>query len=174
MRIGDYVSTETPTSELKRVVFFILNHYGPGWFRYRVHPKISDGAKNLFFLIRLSKNLPDEDREIVQDVLGPGAQRILDTLRKRPGRHAGRRAEGEEGDGGGPDQTGRTRRQDEDPEEIRQFTVPDINFDAKECQEMIAWDSVTEPPLTMDMPDDEITAAVDDPMDFSDFPCHSQ
>jgi hypothetical protein len=41
---------------------------------------------------------------------------------------------------------------------IRRFRVPPLNLDATECQDMVDWQTltVTEPPVTMDMTDNEL------------------
>lgn len=63
---------------------------------------------------------------------------------------------------------------------IRIFTVPVINYEAKDYTELINWQScnVTEPPSTVNISDVDITAFVaskESPLiDFPRFPCHTQ
>ena len=133
----------------------------------------SDGAKNLSELIRLSRKLPEDDCNIVQTVLKRNgfwahSENILAAM-LTDSRQETRVAAVER-----IRMCRAKRREDDDPDDIRQFVVPDINFDADDYQEMIDWTNATEPPLTMDMSDEEITAACEHPMDFSAFPCHSQ
>lgn len=168
-----YLSTEAPAPALVRLVHFILNQYGPGWFRYRLHSNISDGVKNLFFLISLSRKLPERDRNITQKVLQRNgfwahSEHVLIAM-LADDQQENRMLAVER------IRRCRTRRcQDQDPDGIRQFVIPDISFHAEEYHHMIDWQDTTEPPLVMEMSDETIAAVVEAPMDFSDFPCHSQ
>ena len=47
----------------------IIIVYAPGWFRYRVHADITDGARNFHFLLMCSMGLDAVDREIALDKL---------------------------------------------------------------------------------------------------------
>jgi len=64
-----YMSKRLPTVELKQIVSFILNVYGPSWFQIKKHNKCQDGAKNFFYLLQLCQQLPDEHKNIVLPVL---------------------------------------------------------------------------------------------------------
>ena len=52
-----------------RLVYIILNFYAPGWFYIKPHPKIEDGARNFFKLIKLASLLRCNERAIIHRVL---------------------------------------------------------------------------------------------------------
>jgi hypothetical protein len=52
-----------------RIVFFILNMYLPGWFQIKSRPYILDGSRNFQFLLDLSRDLCEDDQQIVQRVM---------------------------------------------------------------------------------------------------------
>lgn len=59
---------------------------------------------------------------------------------------------------------------------IRRFIIPKINFQASSYHEMIDWEDtvLTEPPLTLSLTDDQISAFKETPFDVPDYPCHTQ
>ena len=61
------------------------------------------------------------------------------------------------------------------PGELRQFVRPKINFSAASLTELVQWDeAITEPPLTMELSDNALRDAVEAPLTFPPYPCHSQ
>ena len=64
-----YISTIHPTSELSRIVYFIVNYYAPVWFRFKSKPICTDGPKNMFYAISLLRKLPEYDQKLISDVL---------------------------------------------------------------------------------------------------------
>ncbi|KAK5648109.1 hypothetical protein RI129_003001 [Pyrocoelia pectoralis] len=62
--------------------------------------------------------------------------------------------------------------------DIRSFVVPDLNFEASDYTDLIAWETVevTEPPLTFHIEDinSMIMKGVPPIQTFSGFPCHTQ
>ena len=62
---------------------------------------------------------------------------------------------------------------------VRQFTVPPINFDCTDYTAMIDWTTVrvTEPPVTMNMSDDDLQEFIREPttavVTFNRYPCHT-
>ena len=62
---------------------------------------------------------------------------------------------------------------------VRQFTMPPINFDCKDYATMIDWTMVrvTEPPVTMNMSDDDLREFIREPtmpvVTFNKYPCHT-
>ena len=65
MRI--YISQDEPTSELIRIVTFIVNSYGPILSKYSIIPPILN--KVLKILLLCIQEIPENDRIIVQPVL---------------------------------------------------------------------------------------------------------
>lgn len=61
-------------------------------------------------------------------------------------------------------------------ESIRLFAVPKLKFQAKTYDNMINWkaETLTEPPLTLKLTNDEILNIIDKPLDAKNYPCHSQ
>ena len=60
-----YVSTLSPTSELKLIVNYLLKVYVPQWFSIRKKKSLDYGSKHLFEAIRLTRYLPEEYLKIV-------------------------------------------------------------------------------------------------------------
>lgn len=59
---------------------------------------------------------------------------------------------------------------------IRQFNLPNLNFEAEEYFEMIHWDNPLEPPATMNLSDEDIASMIRNGSEFEikKLPCHSQ
>jgi hypothetical protein len=63
---------------------------------------------------------------------------------------------------------------------IRQFTVPELNYDSSDYIDLIDWQNtnITEPPLTADLSDavivDMVKNGESSVVDFPRFPCHTQ
>ena len=61
------------------------------------------------------------------------------------------------------------------PGELRQFVRPKINFSAASLTELVQWDeAITEPPLTMELSDSDLRDAVEAPLTYPPYMCHSQ
>ena len=60
--------------------------------------------------------------------------------------------------------------------EPRKFIVPKINFQANSFHQLIdiTKGDVTEPPLTMELTEYELTNAISQPIEFASYPCHNQ
>ena len=54
-----------------------------------------------------------------------------------------------------------------DSEEIRQFRVPLINYDASDYVELINWKDVYEPPVAMKLTNDELHNLIELPLTLS-------
>ena len=59
---------------------------------------------------------------------------------------------------------------------MRQYIIPEINFEASSYPEMIDWEvsKLSEPPLTLSLSNDEILAFKSTPMAVPNLPCHTQ
>lgn len=168
-----YVSEHTPSLELKRLVFFVLNQYAPGWFRFKTHWKITDGAPNFMYLILLSRRLPDIDRQITQTVLQRNAywahsENILIAMLADEHEDTRKMAV----------QTILRCRLSSmhSPKQVRQFLVPKVNFESEAYHQLIDWRNtvVTEPPLSFSISSAELEQVVSKPLEVPDIPCHSQ
>ena len=64
------MGTEQPSAEMVQLVTYVVNVYAPCWFEIKSHPLCSDGARNFFFALTSSRQLPDESiRQCVETVL---------------------------------------------------------------------------------------------------------
>ena len=59
---------------------------------------------------------------------------------------------------------------------IRKFRIPDLNWNATSWNNIISWDGITlsEPRILKNLTIEQIETAVQDPMIFPEYPCHSQ
>ena len=64
-----YMSKESCSSSLYKIVHFIVNVYAPSWFNIKSHPSCADGAKNFFYLLKQCHELGAEDWKILEPVL---------------------------------------------------------------------------------------------------------
>ena len=158
-----YLSTEKPSSALVRVVNFIVTVYAPGWFRYRVHADITDGARNFHFLLQCSMRLDAVDREIALDVLKKNGfwahgENILVAMLADKRQHI--RA------AWAVDVILRCRQRPPAADDIRQFQPPDILCSAEDYPDMVHPVDLgkTEPPMTMSLTDSQLVAGYDQPL----------
>ena len=164
-----YVSATQPSPALIRIVRFILRQYAPGWFRFREFSGISDGARNFHFLVQCSMTLNEADKQIVQKVLQTNGywahgENILVAMLADERQEIRARA---------VDIILQCRQRPSD--EIRQFRPPHINFEAEDYTQLVKRDvlSECEPPLTMSLSEEELSGAINAPLQFQ-YPCHSQ
>lgn len=171
-----YVASDEPSMSLVSLVTYIIKVYVPVWFSIKFKPSCKDGAVHLFHLIELSRYLPEDLRSIVDPVIqrngffGHPENILLSMItdNRRHIRELGLR------------RIMKTRTKESTPTALRRFTVPQLNFDAKEYVELINWQDVevTEPPLTLNISDDAIKLFVANGsapiIDFPRFPCHTQ
>lgn len=166
-----YMSKPTPSEALKKIVSFILNVYGPTWFHIKKNSSCQEGAKNFFFLLQLCQQLPHEDKNIVLPVLQNNSYfchpeniliaAIADNnvnIRQQAAQHI------------------IIARQIAVDNVIRVFDKNKIiiNFDADTYFNMIDWSNcdVTSPPLLSCLSNEDVNG--DQPVLFTQFPCHSQ
>lgn len=64
-----YMSKQSCSSSLRKIVHFIVNVYAPSWFNIKSHPCCADGAKNFFYLLKRCHELGAEDWKILEPVL---------------------------------------------------------------------------------------------------------
>ena len=60
-------------------------------------------------------------------------------------------------------------------EEVRPYRLPAMNFSADSLTELVDWQTelVTEPPLTMALSDEEVTAIQSAPLEVAAYPVHT-
>ncbi len=64
-----YVSTESPSDELKVLVNFIMKSYMPVWFEIKVSKTFTDGPIHLYRSIETSRYLSDNLKQVVDPVI---------------------------------------------------------------------------------------------------------
>ena len=171
-----YVATADPSDSLKTLARYVVTVYARMWFSIKSKPSCKDGSRHLWQTIHLSRYLPDDLRKVVNAVLHRNGYfahpenllLAMITDERKHIRELGLRRI----------LKARTELTARIP--VRVFTVPEINYNAEDYTELINWQScnVTEPPLTVNISDVDITAFVkskESPLiDFPRFPCHTQ
>ena len=64
-----YMTFETPPHEIQRLAIFILNHYAPQWFTFRVKWRATDAPAVLFEGFKVIDGLLPEEKAVVLPVL---------------------------------------------------------------------------------------------------------
>ena len=59
-------------------------------------------------------------------------------------------------------------------QQVRFLKVPQLNFDTSSYNELISWDNLSEPPLTMHFTNDELEDIVTKPLSVCKYLCHNQ
>lgn len=166
-----YMSKDDPSIALIRIVSFIVNVYGPGWFRIKTFPSCQDGAKNFFYIMKQCLQLDECDRKIVIPVLQNNnyfahPENILlaamgdddISIRKRAIDYI------------------LQARSKPVLDSVRYFQKDNIvmNWSATSYFEMIDWTqcNITAPPMLSHISD--IDLRKNDPINLTQFPCHSQ
>ena len=167
-----YISLTRPSAALKKFVSFIQNVYIPGWFLIKCHPHCQDGARNFFGLIQFVQEQPLVIQNIALPVLqwngywGHAENVIIamlsdhrQVIRQRAVSYI------------------QSARRNYDPDQNpRLFSVQELNMKANFYFDIVdlAEDPKTEPPLTMGLTDDEISAAITEPLTLPKYHCHTQ
>jgi hypothetical protein len=173
-----YVSTDEPSQKLIDLVTFIMLVYVPMWFLIKSKPSCKDGARHMHEMIRKSRYLSHELKEIVDPVLKrnaffahPENMLLAMITDDRPHiRELGLR------------RILKARSTQATDKTIRRFRVPELNMNAESdtYEDMINWAEtvVTQPPVMMTITDDElrglIAADVTPEIHFARLPCHTQ
>ena len=167
-----YTRTVRPSKGLIRLVVVILNLYLPGWFKFKCHPHIQDGAKNYYYLVDLSRSLPRQDMEIAQKVLQdnaywPHGENLAIAMLSDSREEIRRKA---------VLWVMKARREHNPDSVCRKFVPPVVNFGANNYFDLIDWNEVpcTEPPLTMDIMLDDILKIIGAPLVLPNYPNHTQ
>lgn len=168
-----YVGTENPSSELQIIAEYIVKVYAPTWFEIKSKPFCTDGPIHLFGIVNKSRYVADRIKNIIDPVIQRNAyfshpENILLAMitdDKKHVRELGLR------------RILKCRNTQND--EIREFKVPKLNFEAHSYMDLIDWQSVTvtEPPLTRDIPNEtlkEMILIVSNEINILQYPCHTQ
>lgn len=130
------------------------------WFIIKMKPSCKDGAKHLWQMIHLSRYLPHELKQVVDPVIHCNGyfghpENVLVSMitdEQRHIRELGLRRI----------LKARATKHGSNTNLIRQFTVPELNFDADEYFEMIDWNNsdIPEPPMIVDISVEDIKELV--------------
>ena len=168
-----YVTKTEPFEHLRTIANYVASVYTPGWFIIKLNSGAEMGCRNLNNVLKLcNKFLEDDVFEVVKPVIQRNAffahpENILIAMINDERPHirelAWRRV---------------LKARSQSSEVVRQFKLPEINFDAEDYVAMINWQSVTvtEPPLTRDIPETELRKNIENKarLEFKKFPCHTQ
>lgn len=173
-----YVGTDDPSENLKILVTFIMKVYAPVWFLVKMQSSCAQGSKHLWRMIKFSRYLPADLRNIVDKVIQRNgyyghSENILLCMLSDERQHirelAFRRI-----------MAARKETALNATTAVRQFRVPELNFEAEDYTELVDWQSIDRcsPPVMKDMSDIEIITCVEskakDKVDYPRFPCHTQ
>jgi hypothetical protein len=169
-----YVSTVNPSEVLLILVEFIMKVYAPMWFSIKSEPSCLMGAKHVFKTIKLTRYLPENLKQVIEPVINRNGffahpENVILSMLGDSRRNIRKQA---------VDHILRVRKKRKPEKEVRKFTVPKINFDAKSYQSIVQWKTSEEPPVTMYLSNEELKQIVIDPgeilSDIKGMPCHTQ
>ena len=165
-----YVSTPSPSYNLRRLVQFLVVHYIPVWFVVKRHASCTEGARNLHRSVELLRELPEDIQEVVRPVLQRNAYWA----------HAEQLLLGMVADDDTEIRVEAVRQiraaRQRETEDVRPFRLPALNFGASRYSELISWstEAVTQPPLLRHLTDDELQAIERTPLQVPSYPVHTQ
>lgn len=171
-----YISTESPTFELKQTVLFILNSYMPVWFDIKKNSSFTDGPKHVFKVIQTSRYLPANLRQVVEPVIERNSffahpENLLLSMVMDDRKHIREL---------GLRRIIKSRQRSAKEKSIRSFFPPKLNFDAENYFEIIDWSSckLFSPPILRNIDDDTILSLIHcetaPNWNIRSFPCHTQ
>lgn len=149
-----YVATDKPSTNLCIITQFIVTNYAANWFAIKLNSSCTYGARHVYHATQLLQELSNETAAIVKPYISRSAyfahpeniliamladsdisirSRAVDIILQQR-LHAPTRPTAP----------------------IRQFKVPPINFDATNYVDLIDWEDIKEPPVTMKLTDDDI------------------
>ena len=171
-----YISTLEPSNKLQTLAEFIMKVYAPMWFTIKLNPYCTDGPRNLWKTINVSRYLKDELKTVVDPIIqrngyfGHPETIILSMITddRQPIREFGLRRI--------------LRARKEKKEGIRYYKIPPLNFKANSYIDLIDWQkcTLTEPPLTTDLTEGDLKnlissgESVVQHLENLKFPCHTQ
>ena len=170
-----YMSSLQPSEALKAIAIFVMKVYAPMWFLIKCQPSLTGAPKHLFEMIKRIRELEPTIQDIVKPVIRNNAyfahpENIIFSMV-----HDERAAIRELGW-----RRMLKARDCANKEQLRQFKMPEINFEANEYYNLINWqnEQVLEPPLLKNIPTEDIQKKIRDKtmpgLTNSSIPCHSQ
>lgn len=174
-----YVGTARPSATLKNIVQVIMKVYVPMWFTIKRQWKCTEGAKHVWRMITLARQLPKKYRDLVNHYIQINAyfahpENILISMVTDERPHIRRL---------GIERILQARRIHPESEGIRFFHVPKLNFNAKDYTELIQWEeeAITPPPIFANISSEDLQVILNDDSEGSpralevpDFPVHTQ
>lgn len=171
-----YISSPEPSKELQILAEFIVKVYAPMWFTIKANPYCTDGPRNLWKTINLSRYLANELKAVIDPVLqrngffGHPEAILLSMITDE--RQVIREL--------GFNRILQARRVQKDG--IRYFRIPPFNFTADSYDELIHWQNceLTEPPMTINLAENDLRnltsseEMVHQHLRSLKFPCHNQ
>ena len=169
-----YMTAENPTENLIAIVKYIMEVYAPMWFKIKCEPSVIFGAKHLHDTVRRAAMLDANIQAIVNPVIQRNAyfghpENILLSMINDDQKHVREL-------GWRRILKARTLARSA----IRSFEIPELNFNSSTFIDMIKWQNtgITEPPLTKNMSQEEITKLIQTggmlSSHYKDIPCHTQ
>ena len=176
--IQDYTKTSDPSDGLKTITAYIFQVYSSIWFAIKRHSKFTRGPSHLHLLLQLVKDQPLH----VQVVVKPHIQRnayfaepgiMLTAMLEDPDPEVRQF---------GVNLIKKSRQSPPKPPKMkalkgmRKHNVPDLNWEAESWKDIINWKKITvwEPRILEKLTMQEIEDAVQTPISFPKYPCHSQ
>ena len=170
--LAKFARKKKPTKKFLRIISFILNFYRPGWFMVKMRPHIQDGARNLQFLVDLSRSLPADDQTIVRRVMNDNshfahAENVSIACLSDPEEEVRRK---------GVQYILEARRQFKADEDVRKFIPPEVNFASERFCNLIDLETAEkwEPPVTKDLSEEVILSALAQPLILDPYPNNTQ
>ena len=171
-----YASSDCPSVNLVHLTTYIMKVYAPMWFNIKTKPFCMDGTRHLWMLIRLTRYLEPELRNVVDAVIQRNGYfghpenillAMLTDTRQYVRELACRRIIS-------------ARNECSSSKAVRKFCIPKLNFDARDYIDIVRWQDIDrhEPPLLKNVADNVLKESVKsksfDNLQIPRFPCHTQ
>ena len=146
-----------------------MTNYAPNWFSIKQSPLCTDGAKHVYLAIQPVKVLSSDIRTIVEPYISCNAyfthaENILIDILADSNKHNHQRAF---------ETILYCRLTSSTNNTVRQFKVPNSDFNASDWIDMIDWEETHEPPATKMLSIQQISHFVDSPLILK-YPNHTQ
>ena len=165
-----YIQTENPEDDLIRLVTIVLNMYAPNFFNIKSNSDASMGSKHYFNILNDARNILTEDEfkeakiSIDFNSFMAHSENILLCAAYDSDLEIRRK---------GIDLILKARRRN-DPNVLRQFVKPKINYEAKNYFELLDKSKIYEPPLLRIFSNERLLeCAAGRDLPLSNIPCHS-
>ena len=171
-----YVATDNPSKNLVELVTYVMTVYAPLWFHIKTRSACTEGSRHFWRLIQFSRYLKAELKKIVDPVIARNgyfchSENILLAMLADERNHVR--------------ELGCRRilaaRKENSSKTLRQFRVPNVNFEARDYIDLVNWNNEDrcEPPMTKHLPESELQDCVKNKNNqlvkrLPQFPCHTQ